>query len=109
MTSTTDVTKLYLVDVTVPSAWTIAQQATCYVRDVCDQAVNLRGLVSGRTYMLAVQGVNGVGAGRSTYSGRGMESGTARRGEMVAGAIGVTAASVVSLPWPKIRGSTGSA
>ncbi|HVX19002.1 MAG TPA: hypothetical protein VHA73_13305 [Acidimicrobiales bacterium] len=68
VTSTTDVTRLYLVDVTVPSAWTIAQQATCYVRDVCDQAVNLRGLVSGRTYMLAVQGVNGVGAGPLAWS-----------------------------------------
>jgi hypothetical protein len=33
--------------------------------------------------------VNGAGAGRSTYSGRGIESGTGRRGEIAAGAIAV--------------------
>jgi hypothetical protein len=33
--------------------------------------------------------VNGAGAGRSTYSGRGIDAGTARRGEIAAGAIAV--------------------
>src|SRR4051795_1732544 len=40
--------------------------------------------------------VYGVGASLSTYSGRTMWAGTGRRGEMVAGAIGVTRSSVVS-------------
>src|SRR4051794_9634688 len=42
--------------------------------------------------------VNGAGAGLSTYSGRAMESGTGRRGEIAAGAIPVGVRRPVEAP-----------
>ena len=50
------------------------------------QATRIFSIVSASLTSLPV---NGAGAGRSTYSGRAMESGTGRRGEIAAGAIAV--------------------
>src|SRR4051794_38372298 len=50
------------------------------------QATRIRAMVSASLTSLPV---NGAGPGLSTYSGRGIEAGTARRGEIAAGAIAV--------------------
>ena len=56
------------------------------------QATRIFAIVSASLTSLPV---NGAGAGRSTYSGRAMESGTGRRGEIAAGAIAVEVMSPV--------------
>ena len=50
------------------------------------QAARIFSIVSASLTSLPV---NGAGPGRSTYSGRGTELGTARRGETAAGTIAV--------------------